>query len=345
MRQCTIEDSTGRIFLLIPILLVLVLGEIVLGSVSIPLPDVLNALISPENADVGAVLIVRSFRLPRLITAGAGGMALAISGLIMQTVFRNPLAGPFVLGVSSGAGLMVALQVLLLGSSTLFFAPILELSSVVAAAFGSAVTLMLIVLVSQVIAQPSALLILGLLFGYASNALIQIIGSRAEAEALQRYVAWTYGSFDSPQIGYAIALGLIAVATTAGMSIRGRRLDALMLGRRYAGSMGIPVRKNRRNLLLLSGILAGTTTALCGPIGFIGITSPHIARAYLRRSDHRVVTISTALIGAILAIAADLVSHLPGSGGIIPVNAVTALIGVPVVVAVLLRAGNRGVSV
>ncbi len=326
-------------------MLLLAAAELTVGSVSVPLPHVWGALVSPDTTDIGAVLIVRSFRLPRLITAVAAGAALALSGLIMQTVFRNPLAGPFVLGVSSGAGLAVALQVLLVAGTAAFFSPLLHASTLVAATIGSAATLMLVVAVSRFIAQPSALLILGLLFGYAANAVIQIIGSRAEAEALQRYVAWTYGSFDNPQTAYALFLGALTVGTAVVMSVRGKRLDALLLGKRYAGSMGIPVQRNRQALLLVSGALAGIATALCGPIGFIGITSPHIARAYLQRSDHRIVSVTTALTGSLLAIAADLVSHLPGSGGIIPVNAVTALIGVPVVVLVLLRSGSRGVTV
>lgn len=318
-------------------------AEIWLGSASVEAVEIWRSLFTPATADPGALVIVRAFRLPRLVTAVAAGSALALSGLLMQTVFRNPLAGPFVLGVSSGAGLAVALQVLIVGGGATLFAPLLGVSSLFAAILGSAATLFLVLAVGNAISQPATLLILGLLFSYAGNAIVQILSSRAQAESIQRFVAWSYGSFDAPQPAYALALLGMTVVSVAGTYVSGARLDALLLGPRYAETMGVPIRRNRVLLIGAAGILAGTTTALCGPIGFVGITAPHIARAYLRRSDHRAVVIGTVLVGAILATVADLVSHLPGSAGVVPVNAVTALIGVPVVVIVLFRA--RGVAV
>lgn len=329
-------------FAALPVLLaVAVAAALMLGSVAIAPATFLQALRpgSPAGDPSGEVMLARIIlhhvRLPRVIAAAGAGAALAVAGLVMQTVFRNPLAGPGVLGVSAGAGLGVAL-VILAGVGMGLTAP-----TVSAAIAGAAAVLLLVLAIHRMVHQPVIVLVLGLLFGYAASAVTTILLSGSSPDGLQRYVQWSFGSFAlAPGAGPG-ALVAAAAVSTAALTVRAVRLDALLLGSAYAESMGIDSRRLERLLLVLAGILTGLVTALTGPISFLGVATPHITRGYLRTSRHTILVPATALWGAILAVLADLVARLPGTEATLPLNAVLSVIGVPVVLMVVLRPVGR----
>lgn len=346
MSSTTIDglNSLTRLLLLPLLLLLLLVLLLLLGSVPLEPGVVLGALVGNE-VDETARTIVLDFRLPRGITASLAGAALAVSGLLMQSYFRNPLAGPGVLGVTSGAGLAVAAAVLV-GAAGFGYrgseAALSGLATSGAAIVGASLVLGLILLVSRFISSPTTLLVLGVLFGYASSALVTLLMAGSSAESLQRYIRWSYGSFDVPLGTVTGALAVLLLASFLLLQLLGPQLDALLLGPRYARSSGVAVSRLTPVLLLVAGALTGLTTSLCGPVAFLGVAVPHLARLYLGSSQHRLVLPATLLLGAILAVSADIISHLPGVPGVLPINAVTALIGVPVVIGVLMRpAGGR----
>ncbi|MFP4151303.1 MAG: iron chelate uptake ABC transporter family permease subunit [Alkalispirochaeta sp.] len=333
-----------RVVALVPILLLLVVLSLSLGSVMVAPAELWAARselfrggvvggIAHDRSIVG--LILATVRLPRTITALGAGAALSLSGLLMQTVFRNALAGPGVLGVTSGAGLGVAV-VLLLGIGGNGSMPV----GIAAIAGGSAV-LLLGLAVNRIIGQPVILLVLGLLFGYAASAGTTLLMASSPAEGLERYVVWSFGSFALPPGPGPWILVAATTLVAAALTASGARLDALLLGPLYAESSGLNARSFQGILILISGVLTGLVTALAGPITFIGVAVPHLARGWMRSSRHTVLVPATVLIGASLGIAGDIVSRLPGSDRVLPLNAVMALVGVPVVLSVLLRPGRR----
>lgn len=313
---------------------VLALLSLALGSVAIPLRDVIGALTgSLDSGSVGAI-IVRDIRLPRVIVALAGGAMLASAGLVMQTVFRNALAGPGVLGVGSGAGLGVAI-VMLTRIDSMAAAP-----AVIAATAGALLVLLLILTVDRVLEETVLVLVLGLLFSYAASALTTVLMAGADQEGLQRYVYWSFGSFAVAPGWPEFVFPLLALAAVMILIALAPQMDTLLLGNLYTESSGIDLRTLRSTLLLLAGILVGLCTAVCGPIAFLGVAVPHLTRGIVASTHQRLLVPSTALIGATLAVGADLISRLPGSDRILPLNAVLSLIGVPVIVVVLLRSGR-----
>ena len=319
--------------------------SIALGSVSIPLSDIARIFVGAEPARSGHRTIVLLFRLPKALTALCAGAGLAVSGLIMQTLFRNPLAGPFVLGINSGASLGVALTVLAVGgvgaSGLLSQLGLLgDLGTIVAASLGSAIVLLLVLIVSRRVAGVMTLLILGLLFGYAVNAVTSILIHYSVADRIQAYVAWTFGSFGGVTWQQLALLGPILAVSLVAATFLAKSLNALLLGERYAESMGLNIRRSRILIVTVTAIQAGAVTAFCGPIGFIGIAIPHLCRALMRTADHRVLLPTTMLVGACAALVADIVAQLPGAQSVLPLNAVTALVGAPVVAWVIL--GRRG---
>lgn len=324
-------------------LFVTVISALVFGSVSIPMRTVVQALLDPEAVDPGARLIVRVIRLPRIIAAFAGGTALALSGLQMQTLFRNPLAGPFTLGISSGAALGVAVVVLasgaggVLGALAEGFGGYGPYALVGAATIGAAAVLVSILFVARRVADITTILILGILFGYAANAVTTALLQIAEPQQVQSYVTWSFGSFGGVTWSQLRAF-VPVIAAGAALSIALMKpLNALLLGERYAETLGISVRRNRFAIILTTALLSGATTAFCGPIAFIGIAVPHLCRFALHSSDHRVLIPACALTGALIAVLADLIARLPGHDITLPLNAVTAMIGAPVVVWVIFR--------
>ncbi len=314
------------------------------GSVSIPLDAVAAILWDEAGQKASWSHIVHAIRLPRALTAVLAGAALSASGLQMQTLFRNPLADPFILGISAGASLGVALVVLgtgVTGGGLLAGLGLLGQAGVVAAAVaGAALVLGLVMLVGRRLQNAMTLLILGLMFGYLTGALVSVLLYFSIPEQVQTYVLWTFGSFGAVTWGQ---LAILAPVVLAGLGIAGllvKPLNALLLGETYARSMGLDARRARLWIIASAALLAGAVTAYCGPIGFLGVAVPHLCRALFDTSDHRVLLPATLLLGAMLALSADLAARLPGSEATLPLNAVTALIGAPVVTWIILRRRN-----
>ena len=311
------------------------------GSVSIPLDAVAAILWDEAGQKPSWSHIVHAIRLPRALTAVLAGAALSASGLQMQTLFRNPLADPFILGISAGASLGVALVVLgtgVTGGGLLAGLGLLGQAGVVAAAVaGAGLVLGLVLLVGRRLQNAMTLLILGLMFGYLTGALVSVLLYFSIPEQVQTYVLWTFGSFGAVTWGQ---LAILAPVVLAGLGIAGllvKPLNALLLGETYARSMGLDARRARLWIIASAALLAGAVTAYCGPIGFLGVAVPHLCRALFDTSDHRVLLPATLLLGAMLALSADLAARLPGSEATLPLNAVTALIGAPVVTWIILR--------
>lgn len=329
----------GAMFLALVLAFIL---ELSLGSVSIPLKAVVSAILGRADVSEDWRQIILLFRLPRALTAMLAGAALGMAGLKMQTLFRNPLADPFVLGISSGAGLGVALVIMVAGG--LKWSLFLErtgfagnVSLVLAAILGAAVVLAIVLGVARRVEGNLTLLIVGLMFGYIAGAVVQVLMQFALEHQMQSYITWTFGSFGGVTWR---ELGVFAPTVMCGLAIARalvKPLNALLLGNEYARSMGVNVRLVRFWIIGGASMLAGAVTAYCGPIGFLGIAVPHLGRILLKTSDHRHLVPAVMILGATLALFADLISQVPGTQTALPLNAVTALIGAPVVVGVILR--------
>ncbi|MDA8018766.1 MAG: iron ABC transporter permease [Thermoanaerobaculia bacterium] len=324
----------------------LFLLDLALGSVRIPGSEVLKVLAFGEASQDSWTRIVLHFRLPKAVAALLAGGALAVSGLLMQTLFRNPLAGPFVLGISSGASLGVALVVLTTGASGASLLATLgvgeDLAVAAAASAGAGLALGLVLVTARRV-SILALLILGMLFGYATGALVTVLLHFAMAERIQAYVVWTFGSFGVTWQELLVLAPLLLVGLVGSMALA-KPLDALLLGEGHARALGVRVTAVRSIVLVATAVLAGSVTAFCGPIGFIGVAVPHLARGLWGTSAHRILLPASALLGAVVALAADLVAQLPGSSSVLPLNAVTALLGTPVIAWVVLRNRRFGAS-
>lgn len=320
--------------------LFLLLLNLSLGSVSIPISQVAKILAGAVPDKEAWEHIVLQFRLPKALTALAAGSALACSGLQMQTLFRNPLAGPFVLGISSGASLGVAI-VVMAGSA---FGSWLWADSqgliLLAASVGAASVLLLVVFVSSSIRDGMTLLIIGLMFGSLASAVVGILQFFSEAEQVQAYLIWTFGSLSGTtweELSFLLpiaALGLLLSIFVA------KPLNALLLGERYAQSMGVNLPQARAWIIVSTSLLAGSITAFCGPIAFVGLAVPHLTRLLIPTADHRKLLPAVMLGGAILLLSCDILSQLPGSEKVLPINAVTSLIGAPVVIWLIVRKRN-----
>lgn len=316
--------------------------DLALGSVQIPIDKVITILLGGQAELTTWTTIIFKFRLPKALTATFAGAALGVSGLQMQTLFRNPLAGPFVLGISSGASLGVALVVLTAsatGAGALLkdLGVIGDFSLVVAASVGAAAVLGLVLIVSHRVQDTMTLLILGLLFGYATSAVVSILLQFSESQQIQSYLQWTFGSFGGVTWQQMLVLAPVVLLALLMSLMLSKPLNALLLGEAYARSLGLDVQQARFWAIASASILAGAITAFCGPIAFLGVAVPHLCRSLFNTSDHRVLVPAVTFMGAILALIADLVSQLPGSQMVLPLNSVTALIGTPVVTWVILR--------
>lgn len=324
-------------------LIVFVLS-LTLGSVSISIVDVATILTGGEVERASASAIILKFRLPKAITAALAGASLSVAGLQMQTLFRNPLAGPYVLGISSGASLGVALVVLGAGSSGLSLLAGLSLIGdwgvALAASIGAAVTLGLVLLVAQRVNHGITLLILGLMLGYASSGLVSILLHFAMAERIQAYIIWTFGSFGAVTWKQLSVLAPTVLGALCIAHLLIKPLNALLLGEPYARSIGLNVVYARFWIVMSASVLAGVVTAFCGPVAFLGVAVPHLCRSLFNTSDHRVLLPATTVLGASMALTADIVAHMPGSAITLPLNAVTSLLGAPVVIWVILTRRN-----
>lgn len=330
----------SRIVLLLMFIVVLTIVNLLIGSVSIPVTDVCRILLGNEGNEVWANIIFQS-RLPQALTAIVAGAGLAVSGLQMQTVFRNPLAGPSVLGISNGSALGVAFVVLLSGRiggvalSRLGYLGDAAMS--VAAIIGALAVMLLIVWISQRVKGNVTLLIIGVMIGYLANAIIGVLKFLSPEEDVKAFVVWGLGSF-SRVSGDEMLLFVVLMCVLLPLScLLVKSMNLLLLGDRYASNLGLNISRARLLVILSSGILVAIVTAYCGPIMFIGLAVPHLARAVFRSSDHRVLMPATMLCGASLALVCNLIARMPGFEGALPVNSVTALVGAPVIAAVLFR--------
>ena len=330
--------------LLMLVLLLLFAANLLIGSVSIPARDVIRILLGEEGVKESWRYIVWEARLPQAFTALLSGSALAVCGLLLQTVFRNPLAGTSILGVNSGAGLGVAVVTLLLGGSVM--AATFSLSgffSLLAGAFVGAMAVMaLILFFSLLIRNNVMLLITGIMIGYLASSAVSLLNYVSTAEGVQSYMLWGMGNFGGVSLSQMPWFALVALLGIVGALSLVKPLNAMLLGERYAENLGVHVHRVRNILLVVTGLLTAVTTAFCGPILFIDLAVPHIARLLLGTSNHRILLPITLLTGAVVALLCNLVCVLPGDAGFIPLNSVTPIIGAPVVIYVILSGRRRG---
>lgn len=317
--------------------------SLAIGAVRIPLNEIANILLGRAAIQPVWSVIILDFRLPKSLAALLAGSALAIAGAQMQTLFRNPLADPYILGISSGASLGAALVILLTGGGGVHFLAKLgfpgDVGVIAASAMGAMLVFVGVTLLARKV-HTITLLVLGVLVGYLVNALVRILIHFSHPEQVQAYLSWTFGSFGGvswPQLAWfapATALGMLLAVGSI------KSLNGLLLGETYARSLGISPRRARWGIILSASLLAGAVTAFCGLIGFIGIAVPHLARSLLRSSDHREVLPACAILGGTVALFADMLAQLPGSAAILPLNSVTALLGAPVIIWAILKQRN-----
>ncbi|WP_394336012.1 FecCD family ABC transporter permease [Flavobacterium sharifuzzamanii] len=323
-------------------LLLMFFASISLGSVTIPLKDVVASLTGGQATKSTWEYIIINYRLPKTITAVLAGTGLSMSGLLMQTLFRNPLAEPYVLGLSSGASLGVAFVILGAGFLPSFLS-VIALSSyaiVLASTLGSTLVLFLVLIVSQKLRNTMAILIVGLMFGSFSTAIVSILTYFSTAEQLQKFTFWTMGNLGNlswANIGiltFCVGIGLLLSAKSI------KPLNALLLGENYAKSMGLNFKQARLIIILATSLLSGAITAFVGPIAFVGLAVPHIAKLTFHTSNHTILFWSTLFFGSIIMLFCDIVSQMPGYDVTLPINAVTSIIGAPVVIWLVMRKRN-----
>ncbi len=322
--------------ILIVILFVL---NLVIGSVKIPIGDVMNILSGNHCENDTWRFIIIDSRLPQAITATLAGSALAVSGLLLQSAFRNPLAGPDIFGINSGAGLAVAIIMLFMGGTvTAGSYSISGFLAILSGAFiGAMIVTGIIFFFSTIVHSSVMLLIIGIMIGYLSSSIISLLNFFASDEGVKSYLVWGMGNFGNVSLH---DLPVFVVVTAIGLFLSIlliKPLNAILLGEQYAENLGISTHRVRNWLLIVTGILTAVTTAFCGPIAFIGLATPHIARLILTTTNHRQLLPATLLTGSIIALFCNMICCLPGDNGIIPLNAVTPLIGAPVIIYVIAK--------
>jgi len=324
-----------KIFVFLFVLLVITfIADIVFGSVTLPLSEIWAALTGQSDDEVYREIVL-NHRLPKALTAILTGAALSVAGVLMQTLFHNPLAGPDVLGVTSGASLGVAL--LTLGTSTLPLWMVTGWGLAVAAVVGAVCVLLLVIVVSVKIPHAVSLLIIGMMFGNFAGAIVSILQSISNPDTLKLFVTWTFGSLSAVGWDYMWVMApVIAFGILVALLLQ-KQLNVFLLGQNYASGLGISVSRLRLMAILATALLAGTSTAFTGPIAFIGITMPHIARGLFRTPNHQVIFPASMLCGAITMLLCDLISQLPGTQSTLPINAVTALFGAPVIIWIIAK--------
>ncbi len=322
-------------FVLPLLLIILFLLNISLGSVQIPLSETLKVLsgITPEKPIWAEIII--DFRLTKAFTCILAGGALALGGLLMQTLFRNPLAGPDVLGLSSGASLAVAIVVMTTGTGAALYSHSFTLA--LAASMGCTFIFLLVLAIAHRVRDNISLLIIGLMIGAATSSIVSVLQFISKAEDQQYYLVWTFGSLSSLNWG---EIQILAMAVFIGLAISIlsiKSLNAWLLGDNYAISMGIPLRKSRLLIIIGTSILTGSVTAFCGPIAFVGLAVPHLTRLLIDTTNHKILIPAVVITGGVIMLFCDILTHFPGSDYVLPINAITALIGAPVVIWVILR--------
>lgn len=323
-------------FLILAIILMFMVN-ISLGSVTIPLDEIFKILTGQGSHNRSWESIVLNFRLPKALTAAMVGAGLSVSGLQMQTLFRNPLAGPFVLGISSGASLGVAILMLsgltMLGS----LAVVSNWMVAIAAAAGSFLVLLLVVAVSLRVQDSMALLIIGIMFGSLTSAIVSLLQFFSSGEDIQLFLFWTFGSLGGLNWNELVIAGIITLTGLLLSFFLIKPLNALLLSENYASSMGVDVKRSRLWIILSTSLLAGGITAFCGPIAFIGLAVPHLCRLLFNSSDHKVLMPVVIMVGISIMLVCDLIAQLPGSAHVLPINAITSLLGAPVVIWIIMK--------
>ncbi|MEW7278979.1 iron ABC transporter permease [Aquimarina sp. 2201CG1-2-11] len=336
----TQNKSYKRAFIGILVLLIICfIANISLGSVFIPWLDTLSCLVGGEVEKESWRHIIINYRLPKAITAIIVGSGLGVAGILMQTLFRNPLAGPFVLGISSGASLGVAL--LILGSSfataSLSVFLVSKWGLVIAASLGSILVLIAVMIVSSSVRDTMAILIIGLMFGSITSAIVSVLSYFAPADQLQQYIFWGFGSLGNLSWYDVFIFFCLSILGLLLALLAIKPLNTLLLGENYARSLGLNVKKSRVLIIIATGILAGSITAFAGPIAFIGLAVPHLTRQLFHTSNHKTLIPAVILLGSIIMLICDSIAQLPTSEYTLPINAITSLIGAPVVIWLLIR--------
>jgi len=317
--------------------------NLLMGSVSIPLSETWHILLGGQGARPSWQYIILESRLPQAITAALSGAALAVSGLMLQTAFRNPLAGPSIFGINSGAGLGVALVMLLLGGSmSVGSVSVTGFVAVLLAAFAGAMAVMAcIFFFSTIVRNHVMLLIIGIMIGYIANSVISLLNFFATDEGVRSYMVWGMGSFGGVSMRMMWWFASITLLGLIGSLLLIKPLNALLLGDRYAENLGISIVRTRNWLLVITGLLTAVVTAFCGPVAFIGLAVPHITRLLLTTDNHRSLLPATMFCGAVIALLCNLICFLPGEEGVIPLNAVTPIMGAPVIIYVIVSGTRR----
>ncbi|UNY97673.1 iron ABC transporter permease [Zhouia spongiae] len=321
------------------LLLICVIINISLGSVSVPLKEIFKALTGNSVEKESWKHIIINYRIPKALTAVLVGSALSLSGLLMQTLFRNPLAGPFVLGISSGASLGVA--VLIMGAS--FFGSLFSVSLIgsfgiaVAASLGSFLVLLAVLVVASKIRDTMALLIIGLMFGSITAAMVSVLAHFSNMEKLQQYIFWSFGSLGNLSWVQLSVFALLFITGIVLCIFSLKNLNSLLLGENYAQSLGMNIKRTRYIIILATSILAGSVTAFAGPIAFIGLAVPHLTKQIFNTNNHKILMPAVILYGSIIMLVCDTIAQLPNTEYSLPINAITSIIGAPVVIWLLVR--------
>ena len=327
------------ILLLVAGIIVLFAMSLIVGSVRIPLAEVCDILFDKFEGKESWKYIIMENRLPQALTAMLCGASLAVCGLMLQTAFRNPLAGPDVFGISSGAGLGVAIVMLFLGGSvsTTLFTVSGFLAILTSAFIGAIVVTMIILFLSTMVRNSVLLLIVGLMVGYVSSSAVALLNFFASEEGVKSYMVWGMGNFGGVSMNHMQLFALLCLVGIIASIFLIKPLNIMLLGTQYAESLGINIRQIRNLLLVTVGLLTAVTTAFCGPISFIGLAIPHISRLLFRTDNHQILLPGTVLTGAVIALFCNLICYLPGELGIIPLNAVTPLLGAPIIIYVIVK--------
>ena len=346
----TQQSNVGRLILVYVLMSIglaaAVCLNLMLGSEHIALKDILAALQGEPTTHPGHAFIIQELRVPRALAALLAGMALSVSGLQMQALFRNPLAGPYVLGINSGASLGVAIVVLGVGTTALSFQITNQTDYVSAVCWaalaGAGAVSFVVLLVSRHVRDSVSLLIFGLMFGYVTSGLVSTLVYFSAPENIQSFMLWNMGSFAAVTKDELKVMAVIVAVGLALACVMPKSLNAMMLGEDYAASMGVSLKVSRLVVLSATAILAGGVTAFCGPIAFIGLAVPHLCRGLMNTANQHALTPAVMLMGGLIAQIADIVSELPGSDYTLPLNAITVFVGAPVVIWVILRRRRMG---
>ena len=333
------KSRTAVFVILFVLLLLLTVADLCWGSIAIPLKDILAAFGKKESAGVLGEIVL-NYRLPKVLTAIVAGSALSVSGLMMQTLFRNPLAGPDVLGVNAGASLGVAALTMFASTLSGFALGLGSWGLILAAITGALLVLLLVLFVSARIPDLVSLLIVGMMFGNISGAIVSMLQSLSNPDLLKIFVVWTFGSLSGVTWSMMPVLVLLVLTGLIMAYMMQKNMNAMLLGERYARGLGVRLNSMRFTMILSTALLAGSVTAFAGPIAFIGITTPHIARGLFKTWDHTILLPAVMLCGSILLIACDLVAQSAIFNNSLPINAVTALVGAPLIIWIILK-NNR----